>query len=128
MKVTLQENYRSVYTLDELDQAKTVIAYEKDDSFKPADYAMTALNLIASGIGGHAEEIITASAHTARYCNAWNAYGNDTGRMDIEIDGIGKVWTEKGRCFVEFSAMLTDIWSDYLQPAGTWYKVYRSEN
>lgn len=108
MKVKLEEKYRQFYTLDDLDRAKAVIAYMKEDESTPADYAAYAAEHIASRRHkDNLDRIMEASAHTARNCRAWNNYGDDTQDMDVWIEFIAKTYGG----FIIGGAYLTDIWA-----------------
>lgn len=62
MKVTLQKDYRSTYTLEDLDRAKTVINYEKneDGEMSAKDWAEYAVNeaLREYKDGGYLREVL----------------------------------------------------------------------
>ncbi len=107
MKVKLEENYKSIYTLENLEQAKAVIAWEKSEDEETAvGWAEYAVNEALKGRSDFLREIIKVEAHTAKNCRTWNAFGEDTGQMDIWIECIAK--TADG--FIEVGAYLTDIW------------------
>lgn len=107
MKVKLEENYKSLYTLYDLARAKAVIASLKEDESTPAEYAAYAAAHIASRRhNDHLERILEASAHTAGNCRVWDNYG-DTQHMDVWIDFTAK--TTFG--FIVGGAYLTDIWA-----------------
>lgn len=105
MKVTLEKDYKRFYTIENLEQAKAVIAYEKDDEETAAGWAEYAVNEALKGTGDFLREIIKVTARTAGNCRTWNSYG-ETGKMDVWIDCIAK--TADG--FIEVGAYLTDIW------------------
>lgn len=106
MKVTLEKDYRRFYTLEDLDRAKAVIACEKEDDETITGWAEYAAREGLKGINDYVEEVLKASAHTAKNCRAWNKYGIDSQDMDVWIEGIAKT----GRGFIEFGAYLSDIW------------------
>ena len=110
MKVTLEKNYRRLYTLDDLDRAKAVIAAEKDDDSKPSDWLAYAVREALKGATGDRydslDEVINAEAHTAKNCRSWNAYGDDTEDMDIWIEGLAKTYDG----YIVVGAYLSDIW------------------
>lgn len=107
MKVTLEKEYRSRYTLEDIDAAKIVIAAEKDDGEKPAGWLEYAVNEYLKNKNDYLVRIIEAKAETARNCRAWNLYGTGESKdMDVWISGIAK--TADG--FLEIGAYLSDIW------------------
>lgn len=106
MKVKLDKNYRDLYTLSDLERAKAVIKFMKEDTSTVKEYAQYALIEALRGTGVYDHEIITAKAHTAGNRRAWNAYGEDTTTMDVWIEALAR--TSEG--FIEFGAYLTDIW------------------
>ena len=111
MKVTLQKDYRSTYTLEDLDRAKAVINYEKneDGEMSAKDWAEYAVNeaLRKYKDGGYLIEVLKAEAHTAKNCRAWELYGEGTGNMDILLD----ITAETSDGFIKICAYLSDVWS-----------------
>ena len=106
MKVKFEENYRSIYTLEDMDAAKVVMKYEKDDSETPAGWLEYAMN--EYGVEGM-PEIIKAEAHTAKNRRAWNRYGDDENSskdMDVWISGVVETYNK----FIKIGAYLSDIW------------------
>lgn len=114
MKVKLDKRYRELYTLSDLERAKEVIKFMKEDTSTVKEYAQYALIEALRGTGVYDREIITAEARTAGNRRAWNAYGEDTTTMDVWIEALAR--TSEG--FIEFGAYLTDIW----QTGGEHYK------
>lgn len=116
MKVKLEENYRTLYTLEDVDRAKAVIKAEKEDEESVTGWAEYAAREALKGTGDFLRNVIQADAHTARNCRAWDAYGTEipSGDMDVWITGTAK--TADG--FLEFGAYLSDIW----QTGSTEYK------
>ena len=107
MKVRLEESYRKLYTLEELDAAKRVIKMEKEDDEETAKgWAEYAVREALKGTGDFPREVITAEARTALNCRAWDAYGEGTGKMDVFIEALAE--TAEG--FVKIGAYLSDIW------------------
>lgn len=116
MKVTLDKEYRQRYTLEDLDRAKAVIAYEKEyDDETPKGWAEYAVREALKGEGGCAEEILKATARTARNGRIWDLYGEGTGSFDVWIEATADTWDG----FVKVGAYLSDIWKsgteDYRQ-------------
>lgn len=107
MKVTLVENYKSIYSLDDVARAKTVIKYQKDDSSTVSDYARYAVNEALKGTDDGLVRIIEATAETARNSRVWNLYGDDTETMDVWVKAIAKTYDG----FIEIGAYLSDIWN-----------------
>lgn len=106
MKVSMMKDYRHFFTLEEVDQAKEVIRTEKEDTSTPASWAEYAVREALKGENDHLNEVILASASTAKNSRVWEAYGVDTGRMDVWIEATAK--TQRG--FIEIGAYLSDIW------------------
>lgn len=105
MKVTLEKDYRKFYTLEDLDHAKAVIAYEKEEDDETAKgWAVYAVNEALEGTNDRCVEVVKADARTAKNCRLWNGYG-DTGNMDIWIEALAK--TDDG--YIEIGAYLSDI-------------------
>lgn len=122
MKVRMDRNYRKRYTLEQVDQAKAVIQYEKEnDDFTVAQWAEMAVHEALKGTSVNAQDwqegwILRAEAATARNGRVWNQYGEGTGDMDVWIDAVART----GEGFVEVGAYLSDIW----QTGGTDYRPH----
>lgn len=107
MKVKLDANYRKIYTLEEYDMAKAVIAAEKDDEMSPKDWAEYAVREALRNEDGYLEEVLNAEARTAKNSRIdWDRYGDGTGMMDVWISFIAE--TTEG--FIKGGAYLSDIW------------------
>lgn len=111
MKVSLEKDYRKIYTLDDLDRAKLVISFEKDDEDTPSGWAAYAVNELGDRCG-YCREIIRATAHTAKNRRVWDAYGDGSQDMDVWIEGLAR--TDHG--YLEFGAYLSDIWASGQTP------------
>lgn len=120
MKVTLQQDYRKWYTLEDIDHAKAVIASCKEDETKITEWAAYAVSeALKNEDRVHADylrEVIKAEAHTARNCRARQLFGEETGDMDVWVEATAK--TADG--FIEVGAYLSDIW----QTGATPYKQH----
>ena len=107
MKVTLEKDYRKLYTLEELDMAKAVIMAEKEDELSAKDWAEYAINEALRNEEGCLLTVLKAEAETAKNCRIWNRYGDGgTG----EMDGWISFFAETSRGFIKGGAYLTDIW------------------
>lgn len=106
MKVKLENDYKRFYTLEDIEHAKAVIASEKDDEETAKGWAEYAINEALSDRYDCIVEILKADARTAKNCRIWNAYGDDTGNMDVWIEATAE--THKG--FIKVGAYLSDIW------------------
>ena len=108
MKVRMEDGYRAFYTLEDVDRAKKVIAFEKENDEETvkgwAEYAVN--EAVKNKNSDYCVEILKAEARTARNYRAWNLYGDDTDNMDVWIEATAK--TSYG--FVEVGAYLSDIW------------------
>ena len=107
MKVKLDKNYRDLYTLSDLERAKAVIKFMKEDSSTVKEYAEYAIREALKDTDVFDREIITAEAHTAGNRRVWDAYGEGTASMDVWITALAR--TSEG--FIECGAYLTDIWN-----------------
>lgn len=110
MKVTLEKNFKSFYTIEDLEIAKSVIKSMKEDTSTVKDYFKMAVAEYLRKKEGYCKEVISAEATTAQNRRAWNAYGGDieSQHMDIWISGLAKVGYNDG--YIELGAYLTDIW------------------
>lgn len=121
MKVRLEKNYRKQYTLEQVDQARAVIQFEREnDDFTIIQWAEMAALEAAKRSGVCVTDwmdgwILKADAITARNGRAWDLYGDGTGDMDVWIDAVVRT----GEGFLEVGAYLSDIWqtgaTDYSQ-------------
>lgn len=126
MKVTFPKDYRKWLTLDEFEKAKEIIAlYKKGGDFEEEtveDWAEYAVNEALktnpydqyAGYYDYFCEVITAKAEISKNNRAYNAFGNDSGILDISITTLAR--TSKG--YIEVIAYLSDIW----QSGGTPYQ------
>ena len=106
VKVKLPKDYKKWMRIYQLEQAKIVIDYEKnEDEYTAKDWAEYAINEALKHRCECIEEILKVSAEIAGNCRIYNAYG-DTGEIDVWIEAIAK--TSNG--FIEVGAYLTDIW------------------
>ena len=112
MKVKFEKDYKQYYTIKDLDQAKLVIQYEKDDEETAAGWAEYAIKEALKDSMEYCDEVIRASAETSRNCRIWDAYGEGTGSMDVWIAALAK--TSEG--FIEVGAYLSDIWQSGAEP------------
>lgn len=118
MKVRLEKDYRSIYTLEELDMAKAVIANEKEyDAESPKEWAEYAAKEALKGEDEYLIEVLSAEATTAKNRRIeWNRFCEGSGKMDVYIRFIAE--TTKG--FIRGGAYLSDIWDT----GGTEYKQH----
>ena len=106
MKVRLERFYKERYTLADLQAAKKVIQYEKEDECSAADMAEYAAREALKDTSDYLQEIIKAEAITAMNNRVYDAYGEGTKNIDVLIYALAK--TSAG--YMELSAYLTDIW------------------
>lgn len=106
MKVTLPKNYKEQYTMYQVEQMKAVIAVEKGDEETAKGWATYAVNEAIKDDIDSIVEIYKATAETCTNNKAWNAYGEDTGMVDVWIEAVAE--TSNG--FVKVGAYLSDIW------------------
>lgn len=83
MKVKLDKNYRSLYTLEDLDRAKTVIACEKEnDENTPKEWAEYAVREALRGEAESLVEVLSAEARTAKNCRiGWDRFCEGSGKF-----------------------------------------------
>ena len=118
MKVKLESNYKRYYTVEEYEQAKVVIAAEKDDESKASEWAEQAVREFGRVYGIYDSDILTAEAYTAKNRRHYDVYtdsdGNTSGWMDVCIETYATVFVD-GVDGIEIAvlhlfAMLSDIW------------------
>ena len=106
MKVTLGKNYKKVFTLESLGQAKSLIRHLKEDEMTPAEYLAMAARDLLRDEGDCVDYVISAEAETCYNSRIWNMY-EDTGIVDVWIRGIVKCYGQ----IIEMGCYLSDIWS-----------------
>lgn len=117
MKVKFQEDYRSIYTVQQYESAKIVIASEKEDECPVKDYASMALNCLCFGMGWTASEIIQAEATTVIHRNIkeYNSFGEGSNEMDVCISAIATIFGDFGegwtKAYIEIYTYLSDLWA-----------------
>lgn len=113
MKVTMEKDYKRFYTIEEVEIARQIIKYEKEeDTDTAAGWAEYAAHEAVKGTGDWIGEVITASARTARNCRAWNAFFDGSRNLDVWINALVRT----GNGFIEIGAYLTDIWQTGAEP------------
>ena len=105
MKVRLEDKYKELYTLIDLDHAKAVIHAEKEDEETAKGWAEYAAREALKDSDGLLIEVIKADAKTARNYRAFNLYC-ESGDMDVWIEFTAKC----SDSFIEGGAYLSDIW------------------
>lgn len=126
MKVKLEDCYKEVYTLSDLERAKRVIAIEKDDEETPKGWAEYAVREALRGTDDYLVRVLEASAKTALNIRVWDAYGEGTQNMDVWVRAVAKT----GHGFIEVGAYLSDIWQTGSVPydGHEYIKYYRVAN
>jgi len=107
MKVTLEKDYKRIYTIEEYESAKRVIAWEKENDEETAKgWAEYAVREALKDEIESLTEVIKAEARTAKNGRIWDAYGEGSGMMDVLIEFVAK--TSEG--YMDGCAYLSDIW------------------
>ena len=106
MKVKLQDRYKDIYTVRDLERAREVIKYEKDDDYTAKDWAEYAVNEALKDKDDWLKEVLTASASTAKNGRAFDLYFEGSEDMDVWIEATA----ETGKGFIKIGAYLSDIW------------------
>lgn len=132
MKVRLPKDYRERYTLKDVDRAKSVIAFLKEDDEKPDSYAEMAVREVLKDVkGGSLDTVITANAETAKNSGVYDVYGDGTENMDVLISFLAKCYfcdNDSCHCgFIEGEAYLSDIYQTgaVRYSDKVYYRVYR---
>lgn len=113
MKVKLEKRYKDFYTLSDLDRARMIIAYEKEDNFSVKDWVEYAVReALKDDSHNYFVETLKAEAHTAKNCRTWNRYNENSEDMDVWIDAIAE--TSKG--FIKVGFYLSDAWETGATP------------
>ena len=121
MKVRLPKDYKSIFTLEQLEQAKLVIAAEKDDDETVKGWAGYAIREALKDEPDYLVDVLKADATVAGNCRIWNQYSvfpaeSASGKMDVWIEATAE--TTEG--FIKIGAYLSDIW----QTGGTDYREH----
>lgn len=108
MKVTLPKDYRSMFTLDDLDRAKAVIACMKDDCSSVKEYAEMAIRHVLEHNTQYdcITEVLKAEAVAHENYRVLDRICDGSGDMDVWINASAR--TCDG--FIEVGAYLSDIW------------------
>ena len=109
MKVTLPDNYKDIYTVNELTQAKAVIACMRDDDYPIKEYAAMAAREALTCVAptDYMRNILTATAETAKNSRLeYDQMGDGCGWFDVWLDFIAE--TSDG--FIKGGAYLSDIY------------------
>lgn len=127
MKVTLPKDYRSLFTLEEMDIARKLIREMKDDELPAREYADIAVNYILSrflpSTGGYFDELLKSNFEITKNGYGWEQYGKGYRNLDIWFSGVAK--TSRG--YLEFGVYMTDVWSiggDYNCNSRVWAALY----
>ena len=108
MKINLPKNYRSIFTLEELDQAKTFIAAEREDTTTPAEV----LETIARYAFPERYSAHTLTVETVEACGdhriEWDPC---TGRFTAWIAGWVYMDTPAGEMVVRIGTTLYEYWN-----------------
>ena len=122
MKVTLEKNYRSRYTLEQLDEAKALIKEMKAVDSTAENMAVKAVELLREKHDWRFMEVISAEAYTMENRTLeWNELGWGTGYMDVCISLVALSYEEVVRAYV----MLSDITKGNLQDCNTYVCLYK---
>ena len=107
MRVTMPENWKSIFTMDKVEIARRIIKQEREnDDETPKGWAEYAIREALKDSGDYLREILTAKAEIAGNCRVWNAYFEGSEQMDVWISAVAR--TADG--FIEAHAYLSDIW------------------
>ena len=113
MRVKLEKNYKDFYTMSDLDRAKAIIAYEKDDEMSAKEWTEYAVReALKDDPHNFFVETLKAEAHTAKNYRAWNRYNDESADMDVWINAIAE--TSKG--FIKVGFYLSDAWETGATP------------
>lgn len=107
MKVSMNKEFKKLFTLEDLERAKLVIKTEKEeDNYTAEKWAEYAGRKSLERKGHFILEVISAKAETAKNGRIWNEYGEDSGDMDVWIEAL--FVTDFG--MMKLEAYLSDIW------------------
>lgn len=106
MKVTLPKDYKNIYTLNQVEQMKMVINFEKEDEETAKGWAEYAINEAIRNDHSSIVEIFKVTAEANLNNRIRDAYGEGTGMADVYIIAIAE--TTSG--FIKVGAYLSDIW------------------
>ena len=112
MLVRLQENYKDIYTVSDLERARAVIKMMREDESVVAEYAEMAVSEALNGRLDSLRRVLKATAHTAKNCRVWDAYELGSEDMDVWVNAIAE--TVFG--FIRIGAYLSDIWQKGATP------------
>lgn len=108
MKVNMPKDYKKTFTIHQLEIAKEVIKYMKDDESTPEDYAKMVVNhiLYRSDWNDGIEKVLDASAEVETN-GKWDRIYDGSEDIDIVIEAYVKTWDRV--CYI--IARMSDIWN-----------------
>lgn len=113
MKVKMEKDYKTWYSVAEAEAAKMVIKAEKeDDDNKASDWAEYAAKEWMGDQAWALVQILSAEATTRLNMRAWDAWGE--GSMDVDVWITFTAQTNNG--FLQGGAYLSDIWQSGSTP------------
>ena len=109
MKVKLQDIYKDIYTVSDLDRARAVIRMMREDCASVQEYAECAVREALTGKDDYIgkDAILRATATTAKNSRVWDGFYCGSYDMDVWIEATA----ETAYGFVKVGAYLTDIWT-----------------
>ena len=110
MKVTFDKDFKRYFTVEEYEQAKVVIASEKDDEYKPEQWAEVMAHEVFKNSPWYMERVLSAKAVICKntQTNGYERYGEGSGFMDVWLEAIFDCGLYG---VVEAHAYLSDIWA-----------------
>ena len=127
MKVTITKRAKEVITMAEAAEAKRIVNDMKEDCSTPSEYLSSAASL---AFGQSVDRVIEASAEISRNSRVFNSYSENSGCLDIWIEGLVEIDVFT---IAKIGAYLTDIWSICGDPeinatikSNMYIKAYRS--
>lgn len=110
MKVTFDKDFKRFFTVEEYEQAKVVIACEKDDEYKPEQWAEVMAHEVFKNSPWYMERVLSAKAEICKNTQTvgYERYGEGSGFMDVWVSAIFDCGIYG---VVEAHAYLSDIWA-----------------
>ena len=108
MKVKITSESKKWLTVAEHENAKQIIKEMREDEYGAADYIRSAAHcwLCNSGAVDYVVAVLKADAEISGNARIWNAYNNESGRLDVWLSGT----VETSRGFLKIECYLTDVW------------------
>lgn len=114
MKTRFDRNYKDYYTVNEVEQMRTLQRIMRADESKPEEYLkMAAIHIGTQSGEFYIDRVVEAEAVLCKNnFTEWDRMGDQCGLTDVMIKGVCIGYTKQGnKAYIEVDALLSDIYS-----------------